>query len=273
MFYCLKAHRHQHRNKSEPGLIVMATRLDCPDRLQVTDGTQNVVNVTGLSPGVEYEIFVVDQSGSGTGEDEITQITTSTVSADPPPPSFDVGYPKVANVTDKSLDLLVKSQGDGHISYVLLPKGAPAPTPEQIRAGLDSNGNPIGLSGSVAVTDGTQNVVNVTGLSPGVEYEIFVVDQSGSGTGEDEITQITTSTVPADPPPPSFDVGYPKVANVTDKSLDLLVKSQGDGNIFMFYCLKAHRHRHRNKSEPGLIAMATRLGYPVTLRSPVTHRR
>ncbi len=197
----------------------------------VTDGTQNVVNVTGLSPGVEYEIFVVDQSGSGTGEDEITQITTSTVPADPPPPSFDVGYPKVANVTDKSLDLLVKSQGDGNISYVLLPKGAPAPTPEQIRAGLDSNGNPIGLSGSVAVTDGTQNVVNVTGLSPGVEYEIFVVDQSSSGTGEDEITQITTSTVPADPPPPSFDVGYPKVANVTDKSLDLLVKSQGDGNI------------------------------------------
>ncbi len=144
-----------------------------------------MINVTGLSPGVEYEIFIVDQSGSGSGgaTERLTKISanTTTAPAEKTVPPVDTGYSKVANVTDKSLDLLVETKEASKISYVILPKGATAPTPEQIRAGQDSNGKSVGLSGAAAFQGNTQEAINITGLTPGVEYEIFVVAEDNNG--------------------------------------------------------------------------------------------
>ncbi len=92
-------------------------------------------------------------------------------------PTLSAGYPTVVPVTSTSANVLAKSSISGAVYAVCLPTGSGAPTASQIKAGLDSTGTPLagGLKGSAALIAQTEGSILFTTLSPGGEYDIYVV--------------------------------------------------------------------------------------------------
>lgn len=75
-----------------------------------------------------------------------------------------------------TIKLNVDVNENGTIYYVVVAKGAAAPTREQVSAGKDGNDTTAIKSGSLEITDHSQvSTQSITGLTGGAEYDVYVV--------------------------------------------------------------------------------------------------
>ena len=129
-----------------------AVAADKKGDFALTANTEASANVTGLAASTAYDIFVIaeDASGNLTAVAKF-DVSTTAAPADTTPPTVEASYPKTANVTNNALDLLVKANEDGKAYYIVLVDGATAPTAAQVKAGQDSTGNAVNLTGNVEI--------------------------------------------------------------------------------------------------------------------------
>jgi len=107
-----------------------------------------------------------------------TLVTVRTI-ADITAPVWPDGYPTIADIADVSCTVTVASDEPGSAFYVVLPQGAPTPSPSQLRSGVDSNGSPTLASGSIVVTE-VDAATSETGvgasapLAASTQYDVYV---------------------------------------------------------------------------------------------------
>lgn len=159
--------------------------------------TDVTATITGLTLTTAYRIYVVSQDAASTPN---LQTTFSTLAfstlgaADITPPVTAATYPKAANATLTSLDLVNNINETGSTYYVLLASGSPAPSPTQIKAGLDASGTAAIKSGSFANTANVNASASITGLTSGTTYTFYVVAQDVIGNLQTAVSSLDATT-------------------------------------------------------------------------------
>jgi large repetitive protein len=134
-----------------------------PSQLRVTalagDGDVTLT-VDGLTNGTSYAVLVRGLNGSDAG------VPSAPVTVTPTPRG------------DTSASYTYASSQEGTVHYLLVPRGAPAPTAEQIRAGEPYGDVTPVDAGSMVVPDGGSITIAPDGLDPTAGYDLSVVTSS-----------------------------------------------------------------------------------------------
>ena len=172
-------------------------------------GTQVTINPTAtLADSTAYYVLIgkaafFDQDGmTFQGITKATTLNFTTASAaDTTPPVFDVA-PAASNVSTSTLTLSASIDEAGTLYYVVVPDGSPAPTAAQVKAGQNGSGASAVTSGNSAVASSPfTGSFNVSGLSAGTAYDIYVVAQDDEGTPNLMASPVKVDVTTAGNPP------------------------------------------------------------------------
>jgi endonuclease/exonuclease/phosphatase family metal-dependent hydrolase len=182
------------------------------------DGAQNV-----------YLKLTVNGASASNGNNRIDNINlTATV---PALPLFNAGFPKVQSTTTDGFVGVVKLTAPGTAYFVVLENPATPPSPAQIKAQQDGNGNLVARAGSVqCLTSNVEYQFESRGLLPATNYVVFMVAENIDGLQLNPVEINVTSIPEGDHTPPSF-LESP-VARSFDASLVLRVSLSEPGVIY-----------------------------------------
>jgi len=189
--------------------------------------TEAVKNITGLTPGTVYDIFVVAEDGASGNLSMVKKVKKENTG----PPNFQGGTP-ILKTYEISLELSMQIDKDGIGYYVVLARGATAPNAQQVKAGTNANGVSLSANrkGSIALTVGTSSSTTITGLTAGTGYDIHVVAESNGNLQANPVKREITTEVAGSVF--SFASGYPKVTGDSGTALNLLVKTNKAGSAY-----------------------------------------
>jgi hypothetical protein len=99
-------------------------------------------------------------------------------------PSMEPGYPRISINGETTAQVVLKSTIVGTAYADCLPSGSTAPTPYQIRYGLDSSYADLtaNMKGLVAVTAHNQAAVTFSALTKGALYDVYVIVEDSTST-------------------------------------------------------------------------------------------
>jgi len=107
-------------------------------------------------------------------------------------PTWTTDYPKVSDINNSDFNLKVSIDEIGKAYYVVLADGATAPSVTQVIAGQDGTGVAALKAGNINITTAsTEFTANISGLTAGTIYDVYVVAQ------DVEITPNVQATVTA----------------------------------------------------------------------------
>ena len=113
-------------------------------------------------------------------------------------PVFTTNYPAFNLQTTSGFTAKVNINEPGKAYYVVLPSGATAPTPAQIKAGQNATGTSLAanLIGSIICTSAsTDYTSNITGLTAGTTYDVYFIAEDLSGNAlQASFTKVITNT-------------------------------------------------------------------------------
>lgn len=81
------------------------------------------------------------------------------------------------NITNNSIEFEVNETRNATTYYVVLPANEPAPSQEQIINGQKSDNSTADISGQVSTLANQPQLVNITNLTPGTQYKIYIAIQ------------------------------------------------------------------------------------------------
>jgi len=81
--------------------------------------------------------------------------------------------------TTASISVRINEVGTGY--WLLVPRAATAPTPAQVMAGANYGTVTVFASGNLPMSGSTPAGINLTGLTPGVQYQLYFVARDTSG--------------------------------------------------------------------------------------------
>jgi uncharacterized repeat protein (TIGR02543 family) len=81
------------------------------------------------------------------------------------------------NITNDSMEFEINETRDATTYYVVLPSDEPAPTQTQIINGQRADGSSVDIFGQINTLANQPQVVNITDLTPGTQYRIYIVIQ------------------------------------------------------------------------------------------------
>ena len=97
-------------------------------------------------------------------------------------PIFLSGYPLIDNINPNGFEITVQLNEPGTYFYVVVPDGSPAPTIAEVTLGTGSGGSGQLDAGSTNVaTASTDFMITASGLSPGTDYDLYIVAQDDEG--------------------------------------------------------------------------------------------
>jgi len=149
----------------------------------LTASTPDSMNLTGLSPG-EYDVWVVAQDDEGTPN---LQATPTKLDLDLAKPNYATGYPTMDNVQATTADVLVQVDENGTAYVVVVANNSTPPTKTQIKAGQDGSGASAIFDTNDSLVADTEKTLNLTGLTDGVNYDIYVLAEDGSSNSRDPV--------------------------------------------------------------------------------------
>ncbi|MEQ9301611.1 MAG: LamG-like jellyroll fold domain-containing protein, partial [Cyclobacteriaceae bacterium] len=121
-----------------------------------------------------------------------TFVTSDALNVDVFPPLYDGGYPVISNLFSDNADLAVALNETGVAYYSVLPDGDPTPTSSGVQAGGVANEI---TSGSFTISaSATEFVQNITGLTMGTAYDVYVVAADDEGNLQSNPTLLDVST-------------------------------------------------------------------------------
>lgn len=110
-------------------------------------------------------------------------------------PDWTAGWPKAEDPTSSGFVAKANLDSPGSAYFVVLPSGATAPTPAQVKAGQDANGTalPINLKGLIpCATAATEITMTVSGLTGSTTYDVYF---TAEGTVSNLQTTVTLRSV------------------------------------------------------------------------------
>ncbi len=139
-------------------------------------GAYTIYNSTGIAADVMFENAGTNILRLTVSDGVLTNYDELTVVVDPGPPSFVAPYPNTSRVFADQLTLNMMIDEAGSIYYALLPNNAPAPSSEQLKAGLDAANNslPTNLAGTVSASTTSLVSAVLTGLESNTAYDIYM---------------------------------------------------------------------------------------------------
>lgn len=137
----------------------------------------------------------ISKQNSGGGSRPSFAIDNIRIQNDITPPINVAGFPKIDNILSDGFDFSSQINEIGKTYFVVLAAGSLKPSPAQIIAGLDSNGNTALQADFFEVTN--ENSVytkNITDLSLGTDYEVYSISKDAFGNIQTEGNQINVRT-------------------------------------------------------------------------------
>jgi uncharacterized protein with beta-barrel porin domain len=131
-------------------------------------------------------------SNSGDYADSI-QFTIA--SNDTTAPTFENSTPSIPSTSSTSANLDTDLNEDGTVYYVVVPRGATAPTASEVKSGTASGGAAAIASGSGA-TSATVKNFSITGLTSSTSYDVYVAaeDDESSPNLQSAATKVEFTT-------------------------------------------------------------------------------
>jgi hypothetical protein len=137
----------------------------------------------------------ISKQNSGGGSRPSFAIDNISIQNDITPPVNWTEFPKIDNILSDGFDFSSQINETGTTYFIVLAAGSSKPSPAQIIAGLDSNGNIALQSGLLEVTDKTiAYTKDITGLTLGTDYEVFSISKDTFGNIQAEGNQIRVKT-------------------------------------------------------------------------------
>jgi hypothetical protein len=161
---------------------------------------QNPVTIKVLLPAEcnnqeVVQLRWISKQNSGGGSRPSFAIDNIRIQNDITPPTNMAGFPKIDNILSDGFDFSSQINEIGKTYFVVLAAGSTKPSPAQIIAGLDSNGNTALQADVLDVTYETiVYTKNITDLSLGTDYVVYSISQDAFGNIQAEGNQINVKT-------------------------------------------------------------------------------
>lgn len=174
--------------------------------VSVTDATATITLPGNLDDSTSYYIQVdagafkdmVDNDYAGIADNTTWNFTT--VTPDVTAPSWTATYPKTANVANNDFDLLVSIDETGKAYYVVLADSSATPNASEVK---DATAAGLVKSGSIDITTAsTEFTTNISGLTAGTVYDVYVVAEDNEPNlqaSATEIADVTTTSIMPEP--------------------------------------------------------------------------
>ncbi len=166
----------------------------------VASSGANNVNLTGLTQGTAYTIYVIVEDTIGNQSSVASTAATTTV-----PP--DITAPVLSSISATPAPTSVAlqfSSDEAGTAYFLAQTGGGIPTAAQVKSG-SGNGGTVNGAESSAASSGINNV-NLSGLSQGTAYIAYVIVEDVSGNQSSVASKAATTTVAADTTAPTINI-------------------------------------------------------------------
>ena len=181
--------------------------------------------VTGLLSGGSYYLsaVLVDERGN---QSPLKVIAFTT--PDNTVPAFNQGYPHMSKTSRTNSLAVVMANKDCVMYYALMPQGAQAPTPDELRTARVPGNLGYGVR---TLTKNTEDVfqVNDRTLEEQETYVVYFWLTDANGANSSAVTSLTFTT--ADETPPTF-ITKPTVTNVQANSVGLTFRLSENGVVF-----------------------------------------
>ena len=181
--------------------------------------------LTGLTPDGSYYVsaMLVDARGQ---RSSVKVVSFST--PDNTTPNFASGYPYLSKITNNAAQVAVMPNKTCRLYYVLLPKGATAPTAKDFRA------NAVPGNYGFGTLDVTKNearlfYVNSKQLTELASYDLYLWLTDEDGSRSSAVKKLSFTTV--DKTPPKF-VTEPIVTSIKETSVTMTASINEPGTIF-----------------------------------------
>jgi hypothetical protein len=186
--------------------------------------TITLTGFTSISTATTFRFYGYNaEAAGGTFSIDDVVISGSAVSGtDNTPPVNIALYPKTSNITSTSFSLTHNIDEPGKTYYVVTTSGSPAPTPAQVKAGLNGSGTAAIKSGALTNAANTDVSTSITGLTATTNYTVYVVAEDAASTPnlQTSVTLLNVTTLGlADVTPPLTAATYPKTTIVTTTSV------------------------------------------------------
>lgn len=208
--------------------------------------TVGSTQITGLSVGDSYYLSAVLVDGRGERSPvKVISFTTP----DNTKPAFAKGYPYMSLVTGSLAQVTVMPTKTCKLYYAVLPKGANAPTANELRS-ASVTGN-LGY-GIVDVVKNTERVINVSNrLQEMKEYTLYLWLTDADGANSSAVTALQFKTVdetaPEFDPDPNFDT-----ATVDATSVKMTAGLNEPGTIYWVAVTKGKAYPPANNNSSPL---------------------
>ncbi|RIX52059.1 hypothetical protein D3P08_13860 [Paenibacillus nanensis] len=194
--------------------------------------TADEFTITGLTPEKYYDVYVLAEDDEVIPNVQLTATKIGIIPVDATPPVFAATYPKVTLVTVNSAQFAAQIDEAGTVYYVVLPEGSSTPTPEQVKAGLDSDSGSALFAGSKAFGENTPDTFTITGLAAETPYDLYVLAEDDEPTPNVQLSARKLIITPLDVTPPVFDPTYPKLTQVTGEGSQLEAALDEAGKVY-----------------------------------------
>ena len=161
---------------------------------------QNPVTIKVLLPtACENQDIVqirwISKQVSGSGSRPSFAIDNISIQNDTAAPTNLTGFPKIDNVLSDGFDFSTQLNEIGKTYYVLLAEGSAKPSINQIKSGLDANGDPALQTDVINITDASLVYVkSITGLTLNTSYTLYSMAEDNHGNIQDDSNQLDITT-------------------------------------------------------------------------------
>ncbi len=160
-------------------------------------------------------------------------------------PPFVTVPPQISKVTSTGFELRVPQDNQATVYYLVMTKGGPVPTSEDVKAGTGPAGTAAVKSGHTTIdASHVDKIEKVDGLTADTEYEVYVVteDMATPPHLQKTVSKLSIKTEGAQSQPlsptvtdtkaPTFETGFPKVATITTTGFELVVQTNEPATVY-----------------------------------------
>lgn len=182
----------------------------------------NTLQITGLEELKNYDCYIILTDGNNDSSVTKLQIATKDATA----PQFNLGYPKITATQKTSVEISASLNEAGTVYYAIYQGGttfpvqemgsttAPAITSNDAKQQIIKGKGAEKTGKSSNLKADTVGTINLSGLKPEEEYDVYLVAQDTTGNYS-EIKKITVEAKP------DFLVGYPMVQSIFNLSANI----------------------------------------------------
>ncbi|MDD3569818.1 MAG: S-layer homology domain-containing protein [Lachnospiraceae bacterium] len=181
--------------------------------------TEGTIAISGIKETMAYDLYVAAQDNTG-------NISTIKKLYIPAKPRFLDTYPKIAYVKNDSVDVLVATTKNCEGYWAILPKGSVAPTEVALKG--QTVAGAVSLGKVANFPKNIENTIHAEGLQELTEYEFYILLADTHNTSKISVIKFKTP----DMTPPEFSDGYPVVGEITDKTVEVLLRVSEAGNVY-----------------------------------------